>query len=95
MRFLSTLETKSFLIGFKTELPSPTVNPEPPFFIGVTASWLTQPAGLLQPLPLEKDTLLPSPWVPSLPHHQDSWEPLAQGVGPVTPSLGTPPCMAL
>lgn len=57
MRFLRTLETKSFLIGFKTELPSPTVNPEPPFFIGVTASALGEghiaaiPMGTIPALP--------------------------------------------
>lgn len=46
MRFLSTLETKSFLIEFKGEVPS-TVNPEPPSFICVKVSWLNQPVGLL------------------------------------------------
>lgn len=49
MRFLSILETKSFLIEFKAEVPSPTVNPMPPSFICVKVSWLNQPVDLLQP----------------------------------------------
>lgn len=53
MRFLSTLKTKSFLIEFKAEVPSPTVNPEPPSFC-VKVSWLNQPGGLLQPWALGK-----------------------------------------
>lgn len=54
MRFFSTLETKSFLIEFKAEVPSPTVNPEPPSFICVEVSWLNRPVGLLQPWALRE-----------------------------------------
>lgn len=42
MRSLSTWEPKSFLIGFKVELPSTTFNPGMPSFISVKLSWLTQ-----------------------------------------------------
>lgn len=50
MRSLSTLDTKSFLIGFKIELPSTIFNPGTPSLIYVTFPWLTQPEALLEVL---------------------------------------------
>lgn len=52
MRSLSALETKSFLIGFEMELPSPTFNPGTPPFIFVWVSWFTElkPGSVLWPL---------------------------------------------
>lgn len=75
MSSLSTLETKSFLIGFKTELPSTTAEPWAACLRrhgGILINLACRPAPALGPW--RRSCGCHPPLVPSLPHLRDSRE---------------------
>lgn len=63
MRSFNSLETKSFLIGFKAELPYTTFNPAMPSLVRVTASRLSRPC--------RRSLVVIRTNAQSLPHRED------------------------
>lgn len=85
MRSLSTWEPKSFLIGFKVELPSTTFNPGMPSFVSVKLSRWTEPKPCSGGRALGEGA---GPAGPTGIHHRFTTKTLRRPTGPATQVLG-------